>query len=104
VKRFDFQELDGGSYRPWFYNQTKASLEVLAEKAPLFGPNLLAVDVGAQMGGEVVNYEHNLAFLTFHGSGECSALMGQFFATSPDSTVRLYCILPPSHCICSLFS
>lgn len=54
---------------PWFYNQSKASIEVLAEKAPLFGPNLLAQSVGAQMGGEIVNYENGLAFLTIHGSG-----------------------------------
>jgi len=54
---------------PWFYNQSKTTLEVLAEKPPLFGPNLLAQSVGAQMGGEVVNYEHGLSFLTFHGSG-----------------------------------
>jgi hypothetical protein len=69
VKRIGFEEVDGGGYRPWFYNQAKASLEILAEKAPLFGPNLLAQPMGAQMGGEVVNYEHGLSFLTVHGSG-----------------------------------
>lgn len=69
VKRVGFPETDGGSYRPWFYMQDAASLEVLAEKAPLFGPNLLAQSVGPQMGGEVVNYENGLSFVTFHGSG-----------------------------------
>jgi serine carboxypeptidase-like clade I len=69
VKRIGFAEIDGGSYRPWFYNQTAASIALLAEKAPLFGPNLLAQSVGAQLGGEVVNYEHGLSFLTVHGSG-----------------------------------
>jgi serine carboxypeptidase-like clade 1 len=69
VKRVGFEEVDGGGYRPWFYNQAKASLEILAEKAPLFGPNLLAQPMGAQLGGEVVNYEHGLSFLTVHGSG-----------------------------------
>ena len=69
IKRVGFNELDGGSYRPWFYNQSATCIHVLAEKAPLFGPGLLAQDMGPQMGGEIVNYEHNLSFLTFHGSG-----------------------------------
>jgi len=69
VKRIGLNELDGGSYRPWFYNQTAAPLNLIAEKAPLFGPNLLPVNMGAQFGGEIVNYEEGLAFLTFHGSG-----------------------------------
>jgi len=69
VKRIGYNELDGGSYRPWFYNMTGANLAVLAVKAPLFGPNLVTQDMGAQLGGEVVNYENGLAFLTFHGSG-----------------------------------
>jgi cathepsin A (carboxypeptidase C) len=62
-------ELDGGSYRPWFYNQTAASLEVLAEKSALYGPNLVAQDMGPQFGGEVTDYELGLKFITFHGSG-----------------------------------
>lgn len=69
IKRVGFAELDGGAYRPWFYNQTGTCIKVLAEKAPLFGPGLLAQDMGPQFGGEIVNYEHNFAFLTFHGSG-----------------------------------
>ena len=69
MKRIGFEELDGGAYRPWFYNQTATCIHVLAKKAPLFGPGLLAQDMGSQMGGEVVNYKNNLSFLTFHGSG-----------------------------------
>jgi cathepsin A (carboxypeptidase C) len=69
IKRVGFEELDGGSYRPWFYNHTASSIELLQEKAPLFGPDLLTVGVGAQFGGEVVNYEHGLSFVTVHGSG-----------------------------------
>jgi len=72
VKRVGFNELDGGSYRPWFYNETPATIEFLASKSILFGPNLVAGEhnqLGAQFGGEIVNYEHNLSFLTFHGSG-----------------------------------
>jgi serine carboxypeptidase-like clade I len=69
IKRVGFEEIDGGSYRPWFYNQSEATLKVLAEKAPLFGPNILVQPMGAQLGGEIVNYEHGLSFLTVHGSG-----------------------------------
>jgi serine carboxypeptidase-like clade 1 len=69
VKQIGFDELDGGGYRPWFYNHTGTTAELLAEKAALFGPDLLCQDMGAQFGGEIVNYDHNLSFLTFHGSG-----------------------------------
>ena len=69
ISRVGFAELDGGGYRPWFYNHTAASLGVIKEKAPLFGPDLNPFDTGAQFGGEVVNYQHNLQFVTFHGSG-----------------------------------
>jgi serine carboxypeptidase-like clade 1 len=69
VKRIGFDEVDGGGYRPWFYNHTGTTFQLLAEKAPLFGPDLLCQDMGAQFGGEIVDYEHNLSFLTFHGSG-----------------------------------
>ena len=69
VKQIGIDELDGGSYRPWFYNQTAANVQVLVEKSALFGPNLVAQNMGAQMGGEVTDYEHGLKFVTFHGSG-----------------------------------
>eukprot|EP00979_Chaetoceros_neogracilis_P018661 scaffold10961_cov256-Chaetoceros_neogracile.AAC.1 len=69
VKQIMVDEQDGGSYRPWFYNQTAASMEVLAEKSALYGPNLVAQDMGAQFGGEVTDYELGLKFVTFHGSG-----------------------------------
>jgi len=70
VKQILLEELDGGSYRPWFYNQTGASLKVLEEKAIKFGPNLVAQSLeAAQFGGEVVDYQSGLKFITFHGSG-----------------------------------
>ena len=50
---------------------TAASIEFLVEKAPLFGPNLMIPELGAQFGGEIVNYEEGLAFLTFHGTYCC---------------------------------
>jgi hypothetical protein len=69
VKQILQPELDGGGYRPWFYNQTGAPITIFKEKAIMFGPNLVAQDLGPQFGGEVVNYELGLAFVTFHGSG-----------------------------------
>ena len=69
VKQINIDELDGGSYRPWFYNQTAASINLLKEKSAMFGPNLVAQDMGAQFGGEVTDYESGLKFVTFHGSG-----------------------------------
>lgn len=69
VKQIQIDELDGGSYRPWFFNQTAASLKVLAEKSALYGPHLVAQNMGAQFGGEVTDYHSGLKFVTFHGSG-----------------------------------
>jgi hypothetical protein len=70
VKQILFEEIDGGSYRPWFYNHTATSITVLQEKAILFGPNLIVQSLeNAQFGGEVVNYSNGLSFITFHGSG-----------------------------------
>jgi len=69
IERVGFAELDGHGYRPWFYNHTAASLKFVTEKAAMNGPDLNLVATGPQFGGEVVNYEHNLSFVTFHGSG-----------------------------------
>lgn len=69
VKQILINELDGGSYHPWFYNQTAASIDLLAEKSAMFGPNLVTQDMGAQFGGEVTDYDSGLKFVTFHGSG-----------------------------------
>lgn len=69
IEKVGFPVLPGGHYRPWFYNKTAASAKLLAEKPNLFGPNLELHDAGAQFGGHVVNYEHNLSFATVHGSG-----------------------------------
>merc|ERR1711957_41427 len=44
-------------------------MKVLEEKAALFGPNLVHQAMGSQFGGEVVDYEEGLSFVTFHGSG-----------------------------------
>lgn len=69
IKSVGFDVISGGSYRPWFFNATATTMEVLQEKPLLYGPSLSLVEAGAQFGGHVVNYEHNLTFLTVHGSG-----------------------------------
>mmetsp|Transcript_32446 Transcript_32446/g.71234 ORF Transcript_32446/g.71234 Transcript_32446/m.71234 type:complete len:629 (-) Transcript_32446:162-2048(-) len=69
IERVGFKQVKGGGFRPWFYNHTAANIAIITEKAAPFGPDLLTVPTGAQFGGEVVNYQHNLNFLTVHGSG-----------------------------------
>jgi len=56
-------------YRPWFFNFTAATPDFLAKKDLLFGPSLSPEAGGAQFGGEIVDYEHDLSFATVHGSG-----------------------------------
>merc|ERR1712013_518917 len=64
IEKVGFPVISGGEYRPWFYNKTAATLKTLEEKPNLFGPNLALHAAGAQFGGQVVNYEHNLSFVT----------------------------------------
>merc|ERR1711976_99928 len=44
-------------------------MKTLEEKPSLFGPDLGLVNEGSQFAGHVVNYLHNLSFVTVHGSG-----------------------------------
>eukprot|EP00957_Ditylum_brightwellii_P190266 14482842-Ditylum_brightwellii.AAC.1 len=67
IQKVGFEKVS--SYRPWFYNATAASLSLLKEKDPLFGPALSSMPSGPQMGGHVVDYEHGLSFATVHGAG-----------------------------------
>eukprot|EP00040_Diaphanoeca_grandis_P003180 m.24065 g.24065 ORF g.24065 m.24065 type:complete len:540 (+) comp14469_c0_seq1:89-1708(+) len=69
IENVGFSEIVGGAYRPWFFNATAATPEFLASKPLLFGPSLALVEAGAQYAGHVVNYQHNLSFVTVHGSG-----------------------------------
>ena len=64
-----FAVTPGGAYRPWFFNATATTVAFLQEKPLLFGPALSLGEAGAQFGGHVVNYAHNLSFITVHGSG-----------------------------------
>lgn len=69
IQKVGFPVRPGRHYRPWFYDKAAATVETLEEKPGLFGPNLELHDAGAQFGGHVVDYEHNLSFVTVHGSG-----------------------------------
>lgn len=69
IRKVGFRELSGGGYRPWFFNASAATEQLLREKPVLFGPSLALYGAGAQLGGSVVEYEHGLAFATVHGSG-----------------------------------
>merc|ERR1711966_322514 len=69
IEKVGFPVVAGGAYRPWFYDKAAADVKTLREKPNLFGPNLELLAAGAQFGGQIVNYEHNLSFATVHGSG-----------------------------------
>ena len=45
-----FPVLPGGAYRPWFFNKSATTVEVLSAKTSLFGPNLELRDAGPQVG------------------------------------------------------
>ena len=90
VKAMGYPEIDGGSYRPWFYHHTNTSIEFLQMKSILFGTDHLVPHdtVGVQLGGYITNYAvalvpsvstvatrrngctgGQLSFVTIHGSG-----------------------------------
>jgi len=73
IDKVGFPVLPGGHYRPWFYEKKAAAMSTLIQKPTLFGPDLELQDAGAQFGGHVVNYGHNLSFATVHGSGHMVA-------------------------------
>ena len=55
------------NYRPWFYNTTIASEKFMHQKPLLFGPALSFAEAGTLFGGHVVDYSHNMSFVTVHG-------------------------------------
>ena len=69
LHKLNFSEIPGGTYRPWFYHKAAVSKEVYEDRPMLFGSSLTLYDAGPQFGGHVVNLEHNLSFVTVHGSG-----------------------------------
>merc|ERR1711879_918730 len=59
-------------------------MKTMEEKPGLYGPNLELRPAGPQFGGQVVNYAHNLSFVTVHGSGH---MVPQF---RPQAAERLF--------------
>ena len=64
-----FNRVRGGDQRPYFARLSGADVQTLVEKPLLFGPGLSFQDPGVQFVGHVTTYEHNLQFVTVHGSG-----------------------------------
>lgn len=69
IIKIGFDELEGGSQRPYFYNASGVDVGVLQSKPLLYGPNLAVIDAGPQFAGHVTDYVNNLSFVTVHGSG-----------------------------------
>jgi len=69
IEKVGFPVAEGGEYRPWFYHKAAADLQTVKEKDSLVFPDLDLRDAGAQYGGHVVSYGHNLSFVTVHGAG-----------------------------------
>ena len=58
-------EIAGGSRRPWFFNSTATSIEVLASKPLQWGQSLHWQNGGVQVGGFLTTFETNVPSLTF---------------------------------------
>jgi cathepsin A (carboxypeptidase C) len=69
IEKVGFPVVKGGEYRPWFFHKAAADLKTFQEKDSLVFPDLDLRDAGAQFGGQVVSYAHNLSFATIHGAG-----------------------------------
>jgi serine carboxypeptidase-like clade I len=106
VQQIGFDQIHGGGYRPWFYNETAvARASLLNEKVATFGPDLQATtQLGMQWGGHVMDYEHNLTFFTVHGSGHMVPmirptaalhLLTTFLQQEPLSSIMLAPLLLP---------
>eukprot|EP00191_Tetraselmis_sp_GSL018_P021612 CAMPEP_0177579910 /NCGR_PEP_ID=MMETSP0419_2-20121207/1236_1 /TAXON_ID=582737 /ORGANISM="Tetraselmis sp., Strain GSL018" /LENGTH=381 /DNA_ID=CAMNT_0019068657 /DNA_START=699 /DNA_END=1840 /DNA_ORIENTATION=- len=61
---------EGGSWRPWFFQQSATPAQVILDKPPYWGMSLSRRPLpGAQLAGYVTDYENNVSFVTVHGSG-----------------------------------
>jgi hypothetical protein len=72
VKQIGVDELVGGGY--WLLSLVLQSNRgydggLDGKGRALFGPNLVAQNMGAHFGGEVLDYADGLSFVTCHGSG-----------------------------------
>ena len=64
-----FDRLEGGTWRPWFYNATADSAAFIEATDILYGPLLSTIAAGPQLAGLTMDFEHDLSFATVHGSG-----------------------------------
>mmetsp|Transcript_60748 Transcript_60748/g.109458 ORF Transcript_60748/g.109458 Transcript_60748/m.109458 type:complete len:549 (-) Transcript_60748:22-1668(-) len=85
IEQVGYEQLPGRQYRPWFFKHGAAAASFLKEKPLLFGPDLSLADAGYQFGGHVVDYEHNLSFVTIHGSGH---MVPQFRPQAAEQLLR----------------
>ena len=69
IIKLGFDELPGGSQRPYFYNASAVAASFLQEKPLSYGPDLSVIDAGPQFAGHVTDYDHRLSFVTVHGAG-----------------------------------
>jgi len=70
IEKIGFGIVQGGDYRAWFFNKDPVrNQQLLFEKPITYGPDLVQHPIQPQFGGEVVNYEHGLSFVTMHGGG-----------------------------------
>ena len=54
VRKIGFPVIAGQDRRPWFYNSTGTSANVVTEKPTEWGPTLHTKNAGAQVGGFVI--------------------------------------------------
>ena len=69
VDAMGLKMVEGGDWRPWFFQPDATSIQVLEDKSPYWGPFLSYRSMDPQLGGYVKNFEKNLSFVTVHTSG-----------------------------------
>ena len=69
VDAMGLKMVEGGDWRPWFFQPDAASIQVLEDKSPYWGPFLSYRSMDPQLGGYVKNFEKNLSFVTVHTAG-----------------------------------
>ena len=57
VRKIGFPVIAGQDRRPWFYNSTGTSANVVTEKPTEWGPTLHTKNAGAQVGGFVIGFD-----------------------------------------------
>ena len=88
VRKIGFSVKDGEDRRPWFFNSTSTSGDVVVGKPTEWGPTLHAKQAGAQVGGFVIGFDTgmsdvNFRFVTIRNSGHMTP------AYAPQKTMRV---------------